>query len=313
MKSSSSFSILSVGTLLLATTGAVKLDAEQNATPLHRKNVHVLLYDSNDHSSTKTFPASPSSLEFFKERSEIANIRTTVYGGKSQHDAALPSNTKLQLLRPLLEVFPNNDDQLVIVGDADHVALNVPEQRENAVVAVERFVKNFQQLTQNAPNAVVIAADESCCVPAMSHNYPDQYFSKDGMRGQRSCVPGKNECHAEENDKTEMWKAAMQHHADDTLPKGIDSTYVYLNSGLVAGNPQDLIRLLDILDLDQSEDDEAVLSGLLLSRPELIVLDYQQELFGTTTCFQTNSLKTAALCQKTKIHLFFTLNWRLSR
>jgi hypothetical protein len=71
--------------------------------------------------------------------SELANLRTTVYSGKLEKGAALSSNSKLQLLLPLLELFPNND-QLVTVGEVDHVVLNEPEQHEESVAAVERLV-----------------------------------------------------------------------------------------------------------------------------------------------------------------------------
>jgi hypothetical protein len=55
---------------------------------------------------------------------------------------------------------------------------------------------------------------------------------------------------------------------------------VYLNAGLMAGYPADLINLLDVIDIGPSEDDQAVLSGLMYSFPDLVVLDYNQEMFG---------------------------------
>ena len=55
---------------------------------------------------------------------------------------------------------------------------------------------------------------------------------------------------------------------------------IYLNAGLMAGYPEDLIDMLDLMDIHPAEDDQAVLSGFLYSFPNKVVLDYRQEMFG---------------------------------
>lgn len=48
----------------------------------------------------------------------------------------------------------------------------------------------------------------------------------------------------------------------------------------MVGYPSDLINLLNLLDIHPYEDDQAVLSGLMYQFPEMIKLDYKQEMFG---------------------------------
>jgi hypothetical protein len=50
----------------------------------------------------------------------------------------------------------------------------------------------------------------------------------------------------------------------------------------VAGRAKDLLRVVEYLDILEEEDDQAVLSGLLHYRPDMIVLDYRQELLGNS-------------------------------
>lgn len=249
--------------------------ASSSITTSYRKDVHILLYDSKadrHYKTTGDASEAPSSLQFFRERSAIANVYTTVYGGKLQHSTVSPSNSKFQLLRPLLEVFPSNhnsnddNDPLVIVGDADHVAFNVPEHAENAQAAVDTFVERFHRLTQqaHAPAAVVFAADDTCSTLLLEEEGTKKYDDV-------------------QHEMIELWKNDMSHRADEVLPKGSESYYIYLNSGLLVGRPQDMLRMLDTLQLDPTDDDESVLTSLMLARPDLIVLDYQQELFGTNT------------------------------
>jgi hypothetical protein len=55
---------------------------------------------------------------------------------------------------------------------------------------------------------------------------------------------------------------------------------VFLNAGLFAGSARNMLRLLDRVDIGQTEDDQAVMSGLLYHDPDALVLDYENELFG---------------------------------
>merc|ERR1712151_148082 len=80
------------------------------------------------------------------------------------------------------------------------------------------------------------------------------------------------------SDHIEDWQNWMRERAFKTT--GEDVSEVYLNAGLMAGYPDDILNLLEVADMNPSEDDQAVLSGLMHQFPDMIVLDYEAELFG---------------------------------
>jgi hypothetical protein len=253
-------------------SGSVAITEDDRSTDSYRKDVHILLYESNP-----DFANDPkSSLSFFKERGETANLHTTVFGGKLQRPGF---GDKLQLLKPLLEVV--DADQLIIVADAREVALNVPNDKEVATEAVDRFLETYSKLTRDFPKALVMSAEDHCCTAAMSHASPSDYFDvATGTRKERACASGHDDCTYEDNENIANWKEFMQQTAMDRTTDNEEHQSVYLNAGIVAGYPQDFIKVLEMMDLSGVEDDQAVLSGLMYAFPEMIVLDYHQELFG---------------------------------
>ncbi|KAL3911086.1 MAG: hypothetical protein SGARI_001813 [Bacillariaceae sp.] len=63
---------------------------------------------------------------------------------------------------------------------------------------------------------------------------------------------------------------------------------------MLAGYKFDLLHLLDVLKLNGSEDDQTVLSALMLDKPDWIVLDYEQAMFGNS--HNTNPENTMQGC-----------------
>lgn len=236
-----------------------------------RNDVHVLMYETD--SKLEKDPNQP--LYFFKQKSQIANLKTTIFGGDLAYHGF---GDKYQTLRPLLELLDSK--KLVILADARDVALNIPDDPEVASQAVDRFLEVYRRLTKNAPNAVVMSAESQCCVSAMSHARPGDYFDPvTRARKKRACASGTEGCWYMENKAIYEWVEFMYERAlHDT---GVDYIGdVYLNAGLMVGYPKDLIKLLDTIDIGPSEDDQAVLSGLMYSFPDMVVLDYNQEMFG---------------------------------
>lgn len=199
-----------------------------------------------------------------------------MFGGKLQRPGF---GDKLQLLKPLLEVV--EPDELIIVADAREVALNVPDDKEVAIAAVDRFLETFHKLTANTPGAVVMTADDHCCRAAMSHAAPSDYFDASaGARQFRACASGKDDCVFDDNENIAKWEEFMKEVALKRTEGDEEYRSVFLNDGVVAGYPRDLIQMLDLMDLSAEEDDQAVLSGLMYAFPDMILLDYHQELFG---------------------------------
>mmetsp|Transcript_10837 Transcript_10837/g.25850 ORF Transcript_10837/g.25850 Transcript_10837/m.25850 type:complete len:369 (+) Transcript_10837:127-1233(+) len=254
-----------------ATVSTKMTTARASSTSSLRRDVHILMYETD---STLEWDLS-SALSFFKERTEIADIPTTVFGGKQSYQGF---GDKYSTLRPILEIMEQS--KLVIVADARDVALNVPADTTYAEQAVDRFLDTFSKLTKNTPGAIVMSAEAQCCVSAMSNAFPHEYFnSTTGDRTKRACSSGHEDCPYEDNDRLGAWKTFMDDRAyNSTGTKNYGD--IYLNAGLMAGYPQDLINMLDLMDIHPAEDDQAVLSGLLYSFPDKVVLDYRQEMFG---------------------------------
>ena len=55
---------------------------------------------------------------------------------------------------------------------------------------------------------------------------------------------------------------------------------VFLNAGMIAGRAGDILRVFDMADFHVFEDDQAVLTDLMYVRPQEIILDYNQAIFG---------------------------------
>ncbi|KAL3907530.1 MAG: hypothetical protein SGILL_008834 [Bacillariaceae sp.] len=205
----------------------------------------------------------------------FAGIPATVFGGNTEFRGF---GDKYSTLKPLLEI--SDPSKIVILADARDVALNIPDNNDQAIAAVDRFVTSFEKLTKDAPNAVVVSAEAQCCVSAMSNAFPNEYFNPiTGERANRACVSGQHGCEWKDNEKIAAWDYFMNQRAvERTGEEGKED--IYLNAGLMAGYPEDLIKLLEMMDIGPTEDDQAVLSGLFYSFPDKIVLDYGQEMFG---------------------------------
>ncbi len=252
---------------LFSALGAVAAVADASQ---YRDDVIVLMYETDD--SLQQDAKSP--LSFFQQRAKVANVQTTVFGEKLTYHGF---GDKYQTLKPLLEVA--DKDKLIILADARDVILNVPDNEAFASLAVDKFVETYKKLTADAPNAVVLSAEAQCCVSAMAHAHPSDYFDPlTKGRKSRACSSGKSDCLWYPSQNIEDWQVFMEDLAFKAT--GDYLTDVYLNAGLMVGYPTDLMNLLNILDIAPSEDDQAVLSGLMYHFPDMIKLDYKQEMFG---------------------------------
>ena len=220
-----------------------------------------------------------SALHFFKSQSNIADLPTTIYGGGLEYHGF---GDKYQTLKALLEVI--DPSKLVVVADARDVALNIPQDPEAANAAIDRFMDTYHKLTKNDPHAVVMSAESQCCVSAMTHAGPSEYFDPvTKQRAKRACSSGTPGCYWSQNDNIYQWVDFHRQRAFNQtgIPRiGENVGDVYLNAGLMAGYPEDLINLVETLDIEPQEDDQAVLSGMMHQFPDMIVLDYNQEMFG---------------------------------
>ncbi len=249
------------------------LRSSKDRTKSAFKKVHILMFETDrtvEHEEN-------SSLGYFLKASgqaaKTAQIETTTFGvGRS----FTGWGDKYMYVREMLSTMSN--DTLVVVSDARDVLLNVPNS-ESAASIVSHFISTHQKMTMNLPDAVVMSAESQCCVSALSHASPLDYFHPiTGERNLRACASGDERCPYEDGFNINTWKTFMSELAYRTTGRHHESAF--LNAGVFAGSASNIVRLLNRVDIDQTEDDQAVMSGLLYHDPESLVLDYENELFG---------------------------------
>ena len=190
--------------------------------------------------------------------------------------------SKYEAVLPVLRSF--DPDTLVVLSDARDVIINEPANRQYNTMdmnyisaAVQDFRDRFDQVTANYPGAIVLSAEAQCCVGALTYAKLGDYFNADGTRKNRACYSGHSPCLWNGDDKAIPWQNFMLDLALERMGIGDD---VYLNAGMIAGRAGDILRVFEMADFHVFEDDQAVLTDLMFVRPEEIILDYNQAIFG---------------------------------
>ncbi|CAK0828079.1 unnamed protein product [Prorocentrum cordatum] len=179
---------------------------------------------------------------------------------------------KWHALQHVLDRIPPST--VVVVSDSRDVLLNA-----GSAPAAGRLVAAFEKLVAGAPpGAVVAGAEGRCCVAALTSVQPGGFFAPGGSRAARACSSGRPGCPWVRSG-TRPWERFMGALAAE---RGAGGGEVFLNAGLVAGRAADLARLVHRMNITVEEDDQAVLSDLLYRTPDMIVLDYNQTLFGSS-------------------------------
>merc|ERR1712100_729668 len=166
-------------------------------------------------------------------------------------------------------------DRIVAVVDSRDVLLNNLDEK-----SLKKFVEDFKSLTANKEHAIVVGAESQCCVSALTHAKPGDFLNDDLSRTgkKETCNSGKGDCLHKGNVFEQPWKDAMHKIANDEGAK--TSKNVYLNTGIIIGKAKDILSAYATLNMKEAEDDRALFTELLLKKPELIALDYEQKLIG---------------------------------
>jgi hypothetical protein len=260
--------------------------------------LHVLIYETD---SVVDSNAPAALLLQQVHRLSINNnyINGTMFG---QGQGFVGFGSKFNALLPVLQTLPSQD--FVVVADSRDVLVNsdngniedgVPQQ------FVEHFHRAYDDLmsaSTHSPNAIVISAESQCCVSALSHVPPGSYYKSDGTRSAiRACLSGTPGCLWKNDTIASKWEDFMSHVAattsrqlrrfngnrdnDDTQP--FDDKF--LNAGLIAGSVANLRSVLQDAQIGVDEDDQAVLTDYFYYNPDMIVLDYEQTMFGSNRLY----------------------------
>jgi Glycosyl transferase family 90/Sulfotransferase domain len=163
--------------------------------------------------------------------------------------------------------------RLVVIGDGNR---DVSTNYLYKVLA--SFRSAFVQVNRDSPGAVVLSASPNCCVHALTHVAPGNLFTQDGSRSGRACNSiDPEECPWNGDEIALAWQTFMK---DIAVERGSTSTHIYLDAGLIAGKAGDMLHVLETANIESGEDATAVLTDLMYHNPELILLDYEQRMFG---------------------------------
>ncbi len=184
----------------------------------------------------------------------------------------------------LVTLSHDSPDSLVVVLDARDTLLNVAVNKNidtdiDFRKRIVQYIEVYKDLTLLKPGAVVLSAETQCCVSAMSWAHPAAYFNPEtGKRNQFACDSGADNCEYEDTENIDLWIKYFEEKELEST--GIQSDNSFLNAGMMAGKASKLVELIDRVNIQEYEDDQAVLSGFYYQFPEFIALDYKQQLFG---------------------------------
>jgi hypothetical protein len=212
-----------------------------------------------------------------EQAATIPGIRATVVGSGTKFEGF---GSKYEAVLPVLRSM--DADALVVLSDARDVLINAPLASRSGnggatSKAVQELLEGFEALTSLYPGAIVASAEAQCCVGALTYAKPGDYFDEDGRRKERACYSGHPPCLWNGDDKVVPWDNFMKDLALEHMGIGED---VYLNAGLIVGRAGDMLEVFEMADFQVFEDDQAVLTDFMYRRPDKIVLDYNQVIFG---------------------------------
>ena len=226
---------------------------------------------------TEPLETSPAARHV-RRADEMMGINVTVFGQDtdfrgfgSKYAAAVPV---LQDLR---------EDSLVVLSDSRDVITNIHQAKSHSqnihlYNSLVEFRKTFDSLTSDSEGAIVVSTEAQCCVTALGHIKPGDLFAEDGSRTGQACSSGSPNCVWKGIEQAKPWNDFMEERAVEHGKEEIAD--IYLNAGLIAGKAKDLLKVIKELNIEEDEDDQAVLTAFMYRNPKSIVLDYDQSMFG---------------------------------
>lgn len=263
--------------------------------PIKRGDLQIMTFDTSTEFN--------SILE--RQASSIPGINLTIVGsGTTWIGFGHRTHGYISILREM------NPEMLVVTGDALDVVINYPcisEEGVDVSNAIQDFFDAFEAITEHYPNAIVAAAENHCCVGAMFYAAPGDYFDVDGNRKGRACITGTNGCQALggglgdiNHPMVSLWVKFMKNLATS---RGVTSNDIYVNAGLMVGRAKDMLRVLEMADFEDYEDDQAVFADFIYRFPNELILDYNLQLFGVPRVVKQACMFEDETSDKRLVHL----------
>lgn len=224
-------------------------------------------------------------IDVLTDSRQYMGINATLFG---QHHAAEGHGNKYAAALPYLK---NMDaDTLVVLSSDRDGRVNFPVgDHETMFKFLHNFRDRFEKMTESYPGAVVMSTDSDCCASSLTHASPGDFFGDDGQRKSRACLSGESDCLWAGDAKAMPWQSFMKELASKRTELSTEN--VYLDTSLLAGKAVDVARLIAAIDVQNTEDDRAVLTDFMYRNPSMIVLDYEQQLVGASRKMPKNPQK----------------------
>lgn len=159
-------------------------------------------------------------------------------------------------------------EQVVIISDArDVISVNF-----NSNKLLQILKSDFE-----IESKIVISTEIGCCVPARFK--PGNLRSKTGKVLNRTY----EKVDTKENFDNE-WKVMFNERAKkkNIQHKVNHKQSIYLNAGLYAGKVKNICKLYDLINIENKEDDQLLISEIFFHYPEMFNLDYNRIIFSNS-------------------------------
>lgn len=211
-----------------------------------KDQILVILYDTDfNHEYVRKYVAT---LKMFGYRYKIIGDDTWKGFGK-----------KIKTLEYYLNTLP--PDQVVVISDARDVFV----ARHS-----KDLLRHYETL---AKNKILISTELGCCEHGRKNKPPGSIRFLNGE---------KNSIEMEDTDATSKWVNEYKKLAHENLPNA-KWKWVNPNAGLYMGKVKDILKMYKMMNiLEDGEDDQSVLSEIILQHKHMFVLDYLSHIFSSS-------------------------------
>ena len=233
------------------------------------KNVLVIIYETNlNHPNLIKYVKTLKKFNY-----EYKIINDTKWSGFGR---------KIIKINEFLHTLPQ--DKIVVISDARDVFVSKSSKR---------LTRMYNTL---AKNKILISTELGCCEQAKSFYEPNQLrfingtsksiISDNSMRKLK-----KIRSHATRESTKDTWLKSFKEMIND------DSNGWYKpNAGLYMGRVKDIVKMYSLMNIRDNEDDQTILSEIILQNKDMFVLDYYSNIFSNSFAWDKNSKEIHGGC-----------------
>lgn len=210
-------------------------------------------------------------LSIFKKSLKKNNYEYNVL----TNDKWLGFGNKIRNIHKYIKKLP--DDKIIIVSDARDV-ISVNHTSQQLLSKIKPLIKN----------KIIISTEIGCCVKFQFK--PGEYRTKKGEVSHRTFDVN--------NDYTpdiiNKWKDMFSNHAakHKIQYKDDDRRSIHINAGIYMGTVKNIKKMYDLLNIDNLEDDQILISEIFYLYPEMFLLDYHRSFFSNSHVWDTHNKKS---------------------